>query len=210
MKRILCFGDSNTWGYNAKKGNRFSEKLRWPCLLQKKLGKDYKIIEEGLNGRTAAWDDPLFEGLNGYKDIISCIESHLPLELVIIMLGTNDAKERMNLTSYNIAQGIVKLSLKAYDVLLSNGLEKPKVLVVSPPAIGKKYYGVVGTSMGKACDIKSENLGVNLFQLLEGHPIEFLDLKGLVEMGQIDYMHLDKKGHRLVSKLIFDKIKSIL
>lgn len=210
MKRIVCFGDSNTWGYNAKNGKRFSEKVRWTCLLEKKLGQDYKIIEEGLSGRTATSDDPLFEGLNGYKYITPCLKSHLPLELVVIMLGTNDAKERMNLTSYNIAQGILRLSLKAYDVLLSSGVEKPKVLVVSPPAIGKGYYGAVGNSMGKACDIKSEHLGVNLLALLKEYPIEFLDLNGLVEMNHIDYMHLDEKGHKILSEIVFDKVKNML
>lgn len=210
MKRIVCFGDSNTWGYNAKDGTRFPESVRWTCLLEDLLGEEYRIIEEGLCGRTAVSDDPLFEGLNGFNYIYPCIMSHSPLELIIIMLGTNDTKERINLTSFNIAQGILRLSLKAYNTLRSNGVESPKVLVVSPPPIGEGYYSEVGNSMGRGCDIKSSNLGKDLLELIKEYDIEFLDLNGLVEMNHVDYMHLDENGHKKVSKIIFDKIKNIL
>lgn len=111
-KRIVCFGDSNTWGLNAETMRRFPEEVRWPCLLQEKLGDEYQIIEEGLPGRTSVMDDPLLEGMNGMDYIVPCIKSHAPVELVIIMLGTNDTKERFGLTAHNIAQGITRLAKK--------------------------------------------------------------------------------------------------
>ena len=112
-RRIVCFGDSNTWGYNAKTLERFPEGIRWTSILAEFLGEEFQVVEEGLSGRTAVVDDPLFEGLNGLAYIHPCLMSHAPLELVIIMLGTNDTKERFHLTSYNIAQGIARLSYKA-------------------------------------------------------------------------------------------------
>lgn len=211
MKRIVCFGDSNTWGYNAKDMERFSEENRWGFLLGRLLGNEYQVIEEGLCGRTSVVDDPLFEGLNGYKYLYPCLMSHSPLELVIIMLGTNDTKERFNLTSYNIAQGIVRLALKAKEMPVADKGKAPKVLIVAPPPIEKEYYYTdIGRAMGKGCDIKSEEVAEYLSELLEFHGIEFLDTKGIIPMNKIDYMHLDEEGHKLLSKLIFDKIKNIL
>ena len=92
QKNILCFGDSNTHGYNSKTGGRFTVEERWTKLLQRKLGDDYYVIEEGLSGRTTSFDDPVFEGLSGLNAIYPCMMTHEPLDLVIIMLGTNDTK----------------------------------------------------------------------------------------------------------------------
>jgi lysophospholipase L1-like esterase len=210
-RRIVCFGDSNTWGFNAETLERFPEGVRWTSLLADLLGTDFRVVEEGLSGRTAVVGDPLSEGLNGFHYIHPCLMSHAPLELVIIMLGTNDTKQRFNLTAYNIAQGIVRLSLKAKNT--SAGLKgaSPKVLVISPPPIGKEYYqSEVGKSMGKECDTKSEELSSYLAELLSTQDIEFLDTKGLIAMNHIDFMHLDEEGHRIFSKIIFNKIKTIL
>ena len=94
MKHIVCFGDSNTHGYCADPadcadgGDRFNEQERWTCLLQEKLGPDYRVLEEGLSGRTTVFDDPIHEGLRGLDDIFSCLMSHEPVDLLIIMLGT--------------------------------------------------------------------------------------------------------------------------
>ena len=210
-KRIVCFGDSNTWGYNASTEERFPEDSRWTGLLANLLGNEFQIIEEGLSGRTSVIDDPLFEGLNGLSYIHPCLMSHSPLELVIIMLGTNDTKERFQLTSHNIAQGIARLAHKAKHTPAGNNGTNPKVLVIAPPPIHGKYMETeVAKSMGRECDLKSEWISKHLQPLLENQDIEFLDTKGLVEMNKVDYMHLDEEGHRKLSKLVFNKIKNIL
>ncbi len=210
-KRIVCFGDSNTWGFNASNEERFPEGIRWTNLLERLLGEEYQIVEEGLSGRTAVMDDPLFEGLNGHTYIHPCLLSHSPLELVIIMLGTNDTKERFSLTSFNIAQGITRLALKAKQTLSGPNGQNPRVLVIAPPPIGKGYIDTaVGKSMGKGCDEKSAQLGSHLKELLSAMDIDFLDAKGKVPMNKIDFMHLDEEGHKLLAKLVFNKVKSIL
>ena len=210
-RRIVCFGDSNTWGYNAYTEERFPEDTRWTGLLANRLGNEFHIIEEGLSGRTSVIDDPLFEGLNGLTYIHPCLMSHSPLELVIIMLGTNDTKERFQLTSYNIAQGIARLAHKAKNTPAGAHGTYPKVLVIAPPPIHKKYKETeVAKSMGRECDLKSEWISKHLRPLLENQGIDFLDTKGIVGMNQVDFMHLDEEGHKLLSKLVFNKIKSIL
>ena len=99
---IVCFGDSNTHGYcadpndTADHTDRFTEDERWTCLLQKALGEDYLVLEEGLSGRTTVFRDPLHECMSGLDVIYSTLMSHEPVDLLIIMLGTNDTKERFN------------------------------------------------------------------------------------------------------------------
>lgn len=111
-KTILCFGDSNTHGYNSQTDGRFSEEERWTCLLDEMLGTDYRVLEEGLSGRTICFDDPLFEGLNGFTSIFQAMMTHEPLDLLIIMLGTNDVKSRFHATPQNIAKGMERLLKK--------------------------------------------------------------------------------------------------
>ncbi|MDO4528942.1 MAG: GDSL-type esterase/lipase family protein, partial [Lachnospiraceae bacterium] len=102
-KRILCFGDSLTWGYNPETHQRFPEEDRWTTVLQEVLGDSYKIIEEGQNGRTIAIDDPAEGEKNGLLYIGPCLESQRPLDYVIIMLGSNDCKRKFAFSSMDIA-----------------------------------------------------------------------------------------------------------
>lgn len=211
IRRIVCFGDSNTWGFNAENEQRFSEDIRWTSVIANLLGDEFQVIEEGLSGRTSVIDDALFEGLSGLDYIYPCLMSHSPLELVIIMLGTNDTKERFNYTSFNIAQGVARLVAKAKSTKAGFNGSSPQILVIAPPPIGASYSETpIGKSMGDGCDIKSAQLGNHLAELLENQHTHFLDTKGLVEMNNIDYMHLDEEGHRLLAQLVFNKIKSIL
>ena len=96
MKTILCYGDSNTWGYNPATTERSSRDERWTGILRRELDDGYLVIEEGLNGRTTVWDDPIEGYKNGKEYLIPCLETHKPLDLVIIMLGTNDLKVRFS------------------------------------------------------------------------------------------------------------------
>lgn len=211
LRRIICFGDSNTWGFDARTKKRFPEGVRWTSLLARYLGNDFQVVEEGLSGRTSCVDDPLFEGLNGLTYIHPCLMSHIPFELVIIMLGTNDTKERFNLTPYNIAQGITRLAVKAKGIAEENCGPHAKVLVVAPPPIGKDYINAeFGESMGEGCDKKSEEFPKYLKNLLKEYQIEFLDTSGIVSMNTIDYMHLDEEGHKKMADLVYKKVKEIL
>ena len=101
--RIVCFGDSNTWGYNPKNATRYPEEVRWTGILEEMLGNEYKIIEEGQNGRTIATDDPCEGERNGIKVIVPCIESQKPFDLLILMLGTNDLKSKFHYTASDVA-----------------------------------------------------------------------------------------------------------
>ena len=116
MKTILCYGDSNTYGLKSDLVSRYPRNVRWTGILQEKLGSEYYVIEEGLGGRTTVWDDPVEDYKNGKKYLLPCLDSHKPLDLVIIMLGTNDLKSRFSVTPFDIGasmENLVKTIIKS-------------------------------------------------------------------------------------------------
>ena len=142
MRTILCYGDSNTWGYDPETGERFPEDVRWPGVLRTKLGDDYRVIEEGLSGRTTVWDDPI-EGVhkNGRTYLGPCLESHKPVDLVTLMLGTNDLKTRFGSSASDIAQGAAQLSEMVSRSGCGPGGGAPVVLLISPAGRGAYGHG---------------------------------------------------------------------
>ena len=116
---ILCLGDSNTHGYCADPndcadhGIRFNEEERWTCRLQKALGEEYLVTEEGLSCRTTVFVDPIHESMDALSVIYALLKSHEVIDLLIIMLGTNDVKERFGANAACIAAGMERLILKA-------------------------------------------------------------------------------------------------
>ena len=207
-KHIVCFGDSNTHGYCADpndcadRGGRFNEEERWPCLLQRLLGPDVMVLEEGLSGRTTVFDDPLHEGMAGIDVICSVLMSHEPVDLLIIMLGTNDTKERFNASAACIGIGMDRLMMKAKTVpCWRDG--QPRILVVSPPHIGEGLYKVPeGESMGAGCPEKSRKLAGYFAAAAGRQGCAFLDAEGLAEFNTLDCMHLTKKGHRQLAEAL--------
>ena len=204
-KRILCFGDSNTWGYDAESDGRFDEETRWTALLQKNLGDDYTVIEEGLCGRTAVFDDPLNEGMNGLRYVYPCMMSHNPIDFMIIMLGTNDSKERFSATPRNIADGMKRLIIKAKEIPAWRSA--PHILLVCPAPIGKGCESSpVAGEMGR-CAEKSEALAQEYRLCAEQNGVLFWDSAEVVTMNTIDFMHLDRESHRRFADRMAELVK---
>ena len=200
-KHIVCFGDSNTHGFCADPqdcadhGNRFNEDERWTQLLQKSLGENYLVLEEGMSGRTTVFQDALHEGRSGLDYIFPCLESHEPVDLLIIMLGTNDTKARFGVNAACIGTGMERLVLKAKGMQVwRNG--KPNILVIAPPHIGEGLYNhPLGLSMGEGSPEKSKEVASFYADLAERQGCAFLDAEGLAEINQLDCVHLTRKGH---------------
>lgn len=210
-KTILCFGDSNTHGYNAQTGGRFGTNERWTCLLSQLLGDAYLVREEGLSGRTTSFEDPIFEGLNGCALIHPCLLTHEPVSLVIIMLGTNDVKARFNATPENIARGMERLIYKAIttrDVFP----EKPNILLIAPPPIEDGYYTTeIGGEMGIGCVEKSKALAPLYADVANRLGCHFLDAGSIdgICMNPFDHMHLTAESHRLLALKLAELIPLI-
>lgn len=214
MKNILCFGDSNTWGFNPETQKRFALYERWPGVAQQILDSDptgYRIIEEGLNGRTTVWQDPIEGYKSGLDYIVPCIETHKPLDLVVIMLGTNDIKKRFSLSAFDIARGASRL---AEIVMKSNcGPEDhaPQVLLVSPTTIGD----LSRSRFGEMFDYDN---GTETSGRLAPHYREFaallgchyLDAAAIASPSPADALHFDLAGQKQIGQAMAVEIQRIV
>ncbi len=210
-KTIVCYGDSNTHGYNSSNMGRFTEKERFPCLLAELLGPGWLVREEGLSGRTTSFDDPLFEGLNGFSMLHPCLMTHEPVDLLIVMLGTNDVKERFAATPENIAKGLERLVTKAL-VTKEAWRDTPHVLIVAPPPIEEGYQSTaISGEMGRFCIEKSKALAPLYADVAARLGCRFLDAGSIpgVCMYPYDYMHLSLESHRLLAEKLASVIPDI-
>lgn len=209
-KHIVCLGDSNTHGYNGDTGCRFNENERWTCLLQQYLGNNFLIIEEGLSGRTTAFDDPLTEGLSAIETVNPILMSHEPVDLLIIMLGTNDTKSRFSLTADEISLGLERLIKKAK--ITECWTNNPNILIVTPKNIDKEYENTpIYSQMGPGCAEKSSKLSKLFKELSTNNDCFYLDANEYVtNNNSTDYMHIDLKGHEQLAKALYEKIKEIM
>ncbi|MDO4328474.1 MAG: SGNH/GDSL hydrolase family protein [Lachnospiraceae bacterium] len=210
-KHIVCFGDSNTHGYSAYTDGRFDENERWTCLLGRKLGEDYLVLEEGLSGRTTCYDDPIHEGLSGLSYIYPCLMSHEPVDLLVIMLGTNDTKERFGSSAACIALGLKRLVAKAIATTDCWRDHKPNILIVTPKNIDKEYEETaVGATMGRGCAEKSQGLAAEYAKIAQLMGCHYFDANTVVkENNPIDYMHLTPEGHEALASALAELIPAL-
>lgn len=134
MKEILCFGDSNTYGVNPETNERFGRNERWTGLLQNILGKDYYVIEDGYSGRSTCFSDDSDPFRSGIKVIEPVLKTHSPLDMIVIMLGTNDFKAQFSMTAKVSGYAIKRIVDKIHHYY---GDKCPKILLVSPIMIGE-------------------------------------------------------------------------
>ena len=214
-KHIVCIGDSNTHGYCADPadcadgGIRYNESERWTRLLQKALGEEYLVIEEGLSGRTTCFDDPLHEGMSALNYIQPCLKSHEDVDLLVIMLGTNDCKDRFYVSAACIGMGMARLVKKAQACECWGG-KQPKILVVAPPHIGEGMLSSpVAATMGNLCVEKSRELARYYEEQCSLTGCHFLDAQGC-EFNQVDYMHLTRKGHAMLAQRLAEVVPQLV
>ena len=213
MKRVLCYGDSNTWGYVPGLGVRHPEDVRWTGVAAKLLGPDYRIIEEGMNGRTTAFDDPYYDFRNGKRGLGYALCAHAPLDLVVVGLGSNDLKFTDAIGSSKGLQELLRLIRNAsacypdsISEIFPNGT---KILVVSPihlhPEVDRQgpefdFYG----KYEQSC------LFAKYFQpAAELYHAAFLDAAAYAAASPTDGVHMEPEGHRALGKAIAKKIQEI-
>ena len=216
MKVIVCYGDSNTWGYRPEKippkpgFARYGYNERWTGIVQQLLGKNYKIEEEGLNGRTTVFNDPFNPNLNGIEYLDCCLMTKAPLDLLIITLGTNDLKEYFSASPFHIAMGLEQLILKAQSGQYGPKGKNPEILVIAPQPprydIAKKWTGNI---FGPGCLEKSKTLSKEYQKIAKMHHCHFLDMEGQAENSELDGIHLDAVNHEKFAKTVYKKICEI-
>lgn len=211
-RHIVCLGDSNTHGYSPDAPQfRFGEEERWTCLLQRALGQDYLVLEEGLPGRTTVFEDPVEEGMPALPYLYPCLKSHAPVDLLVIMLGTNDTKERLSANACAIGKGMTRLVRKAQTIDCW-GEKGPNILLIAPLAIGKGVErSPVAQEMGQGCVEKSLRLPGQFRAAAKELGCAFLDANTLgLEQNQVDHMHLTRDSHRLLAEALAQLISTLL
>lgn len=206
-KNILCFGDSNTYGESPEGNGRYPRNERWTGILQSSLGAEYHIIEEGLNGRTTVWEDPVEGDKCGIRQLPCCIASHTPLDLVIIMLGCNDLKHRFHVTPSDIALSLERLVRTAQTVPNYTVAEPFQVLLVSPAEVREKTF--LGEVFGdRSADSKA--LAPLVKAAAERCGVWFLDMAQYAEPSALDGLHFDRENQKKAAVAMEQKIKEIL
>ncbi len=201
-KRILCFGDSNTWGYIAGKGTRFSEEKRYTGIIARELGEDYVVIEEGLNGRTTAFSDRIEPQRCALEHIMPILLSQLPLDYMVIMLGTNDTKTHFHVNAVEIGYGMEELLANVFYIL-KRWNSSAKVLLVAPTPI----QPVDDPMFNQASEIKSRQLGTIYKGLANEYGCLYLDAGNLNMNLSVDGIHLNKESHKILGNEIARMIK---
>ncbi|KMW59227.1 Arylesterase [Candidatus Rhodobacter oscarellae] len=211
-KTILCFGDSNTHGTIAmvdwNDRRRFPKAQRWPSVMAGILGDGYDVIPEGQSGRNAAYDDPI-EGKhrNGERTLLALLESHRPIDLLVIMLGTNDLKARFGAPPIDIALAIERLAKLAIGSDTGPNDRAPKVLLVAPVPI--EEVGYLGELFAGGAE-KSRALPGYLEKIAERQGAGFLDLAPVAQVDPVDGVHLTAEAQAAIGRAIAAKALSML
>lgn len=217
MKQILIFGDSNTWGYDydtytAQTGvqKRFSFDERWPGLVQKQLGDDYRIIENALNSRTIAVEDPCLPHRRGITSLQEALEANAPLDLVVIQLGANEFK-----TMYNRPAGVIAFGLDHMVMACQRsyyGFTPPKVLIVAPAPVHPDTASMaLGFNYGPEAYAKSCQVGAEYKAVAERRGCGFIDCATLdFELNTVDGVHYSRGDHQKLAAAVTAAVRDML
>lgn len=204
MKHILCFGDSNTYGLIPAAGGRYTEDIRWTGILNEKVKAfGYRVIEEGLCGRTTVFADELRDGRRGIDFLPILLESHFPVEQVVLMLGTNDCKTVFGASAEVIGKGLEKLlqQIRAFDPDI-------KILAMSPIWLGEEVWKEEFDPEFNQESVRTSKRLKEVYQeLAKKYGCDFLAASDVASPSEEDQEHLNKEGHKLLAEAVFEKLK---
>jgi lysophospholipase L1-like esterase len=211
QKRILCFGDSNTWGQVPLKVHvkqRYPQSVRWTGIMQELLGSGFAVIEEGLNGRTTGLEDGFREGRNARTYLPACLDSHVPFDFLIIMLGTNDLKPKFKPDPDIIAERMHAL-IKISKILALDEYNQPAKILLAAPLIPKLEYTYEDFKDSKI-ESNARLINQKYKKIAELEGLLFFDTSTLINASQEDGAHIDPEGHKKLAhqfqKIILESI----
>lgn len=206
MSKILCFGDSNTWGYDPVTKNRYPEQIRWTGILKKKLSNEnVNIVEEGLCGRTTIYEDRIRPGRRGIDSIEEIFERNETVDSVIFMLGTNDCKSYYKSSPKKIAEGIDS----CLEIILKYVPAK-KVLLISPIHLGKNVWkDEFDPEFDQNSVEVSKGLKKEYLEIAKKRNVNFLAASDYVIPSLEDQEHLNVDGHKKLAEVIGRKLENM-
>ncbi|PWW03905.1 lysophospholipase L1-like esterase [Hoeflea marina] len=200
MKTVLCYGDSLTWGYDPVERGRHDLADRWPSALAAALGEGVHVIADGLNGRTTAFDDYTADcDRNGVRTLPTALHAHAPLDLVVLMLGSNDMKPMLAGTAIAAAKGMRRLVELVQTHSWPMPYETPQVLVVSPPPLvptaDPDFAAMFAGGVPEA-----DMLASFYADLADETGAAFFDAGSVARCSAIDGVHLDAENTRAIGR----------
>ena len=198
MYRILCFGDSNTWGFNPKNGLRYLKDERWPGVLQQSLGDGFKILEDGLNGRRV---------FGSYDEFSAALEHNDPLDVVIIYLGVNDLLFEKDISVKKLVEGAARMIENAREFCRGTHGIRPEIILISAAPINETQVGDL------LYEIEAEKVlrfGTELRKLSEAEGCGFIDSGRIVHSSEEDGVHLEVSEHKKLGLFIADYVRTYL
>ncbi len=205
MKNILAFGDSNTWGLIPGSGNRYPWGVRWTSVVQNSL-PDTRVIEEGLCGRTTVFEDGLRPLRKAVDALPMILESVSPIDMAVVMLGTNDCKSIFNASAYTITKG-----LETCLAEISRFIPPEKVLIISPISLGKDVWKENKDPEFNKTSIKTSiRLKEYYRNLAKERGCQFLAASDYATASEVDDEHLDEDGHRRLAEAVVNMITASL
>lgn len=207
---VVCFGDSLTWGFNPADKSRYSHDIRWTRRLQMELGAAYYVVEEGINGRTTVFEDPVRGDKNGLQHLAGIRKTHMPIDILVIMLGSNDLQDRFSMSAdaIGLAMGrILYAALQATDDVEGRA---PKVLLMAPPPLGdftgKEYAGVYSNAHGGE---QSRRLAGVYQKLAEDYGVAFFDTGTVISASPIDAIHFEAEPQADLARAVADEVRKL-
>ncbi len=208
MKTVLCFGDSNTWGYDPEASAsspfplRHPPEVRWTGVLARELGAGWRVIEEGQNGRTTVFDDPTNPHRIGRDYLPAALESHKPLDVVVLMLGTNDLKAVFSVPVGQIAECVAVLAKIILASDAGPGSRPPRLLLVAPPGVGSFAHLPDLEEKLAGAEAKARRFPELYRRVAETLGCTFLDAQAFTEPSPVDGIHLDATSHTALGRAI--------
>lgn len=208
-KTVLCYGDSNTHGYNPTDGSRYPREIRWTGKLQKMLGDTFNVVEEGCNGRTTMFGDS--DGwINGMLYLRPCLYSHRTIDYVVLMLGTNDLKSTFHASSQKIGQGIERLVTETITFLKDHQAYVPRIILIAPPVLGA---GMKDSAFSDEFNEESVAKSFELAEIYRGiatqYHCSFLNASEFATVSEADSLHLSAESHGAFADAVYQCISAI-
>lgn len=205
MKKILCYGDSNTWGCSPVDSSRFDEKTRWPMVMGSILGDGFTVFEEGLNGRTVLNLSPGNRELNGIDYAADAVRNYIPVDIVLVCLGTNDVFVAEEISLNKISDGIRDIICVMRENHISGGFRVPEVVIMSPPGFNESVEGA-GFIQLQLNMLKG--LSESYREIAAQNKCLFFNTSDFVAGSEIDGSHLAAESHILLGNRIAEFIIS--
>ena len=203
MKKIICYGDSNTFGYNPCDASRYDEQTRWTALLQNILGDEYQIIEEGMCDRTGIANNDNGFLFSAQKHFPKCMSESKEIDILVLWIGTNDLQFKYNLSLEQIEKGLEKL------IVIAQNYAKKIILIPSVELSDNILDGYFRCQFDNISVLKSKEMSKIYTKLSQIYNLEYFDVNKFVKPSATDGLHYDAEGHRIIAQKLSEFLLKI-